>query len=158
MIDCPTFAFNCLNVIGVWNRLKQGTHKWTRQSLHLTTCLFFLEFLFSLPYFHRCNAHNDSFVLGRGVCWRLYLPPKTNRWQRLPFSGSKAVSFTLWHLIRVEVLFLSIGMEVGVILSGVNVRPRKVECFFRLASKKFWLFGPYFSGLIHPSATHFWNS
>ena len=153
----PTSDFNSFTVICLWYISKQGIHKWTMQSLHITTCLFLLDFLLSLPYFHRCNSHNTSYLLWWGVWRSLYCPPNTTLFLRLPFNRSKVVSLTLLHISLIVTLF--VDTSAGVVQSGLTYyRPQTWLYFFLLASMRLRLFGPYLSGIVHPKATHFWNS
>ena len=157
MSDFPNSNFNSFTVIFFFNRSKQGMKKWTIQSLHIPTFLLFSDFLLSLPYFHRLNAHNASDLLRWGVCRSLYLPPNTTLFISLPFNRSQVASLTLLHLSLIETLFTD--TLAGVVRSGLTYYwPRIWLCFFLLASTKSQLFGPYLSGLIHYKATHFWNS
>ena len=156
MSDFPTYNFNPFTVICLWNRSKQWMHKWTTQSLHITTCIFFLDFLLSLPYFHRCNAHNALELLQWGVWRSLSCPLNTTLFLISPFKRSKVASLTLLHL-AIIVTFLT-DTSVGVVRSGIRYdQPRTWLCFFLLDSMKLRLFGTYLYGFIHPKATHSWN-
>ena len=156
-VGFSTSNFNYFTVICLWNRPKQGMYKWTMQSLHIKTCIFLLDFLLSLPYFHQCNAHNALDLLW-WVVWRsLYFPPNTTLFLIIPFNISKFASLTMLHLALNAALFTDTLAEV--VRSGLTYDfPKTWLWLFLLASMNLRLFDPYLSGLIHPRVTHFWNS
>ena len=139
------------------DRSKQGMHKWTMQSLHVKTCLLLLDFLVSLPHFHQCNAHNASELLRWGVWRSLSCAPNTTLVISLTFNRSKVSLLTLLHLAFIATVFTD--TLAGVVRSEITYHYPQIWLWFSLlASMKLRLFGPYLSGLIHPKATHFWNS
>ena len=156
MSDFPTSNFNPFTVICLWNRSKQGIHKWTMQSLNIATYIFSLDFLLSLPYFHQYNAHNASELLWWGV-WRiLSCPLNTTLFLSLPIDRYKFSSLTLLHLSLLVTLFTD--TSAGVVQSGLTYdRPQTWLCLFLLASMKLRLFVPYLFGIIHTKSTHSWN-
>ena len=157
MSDFPTSNFNSFTVICLCNRSKQERQKWNIQLLHITTCLLFLDFLLSLPYFHQWNTHNTSEMLQRGVWQSLSCPPNTTMFLSLTFNRSKVGSLTLLHISIISTLFTD--PSAGVVRSGLTYDwPRTLIYLFPIASMKLRIFGPYLSGIIHPKATHFWNS
>ena len=154
MLDFPTSNYNSFTVICLWNRPKQGIHKLTMQKLHIVKCLFFIDFLLSLPYFHQCNAQNASELLQWGVWKFLSCTPNITLFLSLHFNRSKVASFAMLNLALIATLFTY--TLAGLVRSGLTYdRPWTWLWLFLLASMKLRLFGTYLSGFIHPKATHF---